>query len=55
MLTLASKLKLIKKMKKSLLLSIASLMAITMSSQDVIVTHDSKRIDAVIQQAPCLL
>ncbi len=34
-------------MKKSLLLSIASLMAITMSSQDVIVT--------VIQQAPCLL
>ena len=37
-------------MKKSLLLSIASLMAITMSSQDVIVTHDSKRIDAKVEE-----
>lgn len=38
------------KMKKLLFLSVASLMAITMSSQDVIVTHDSKRIDAKVEE-----
>lgn len=37
-------------MKKLLLLSIAALMAINMFSQDVIVTLDSKRIDAKVEE-----